>query len=636
MKYLVSFIGIGILLLASVELLRAHRHNNMPLDAPLNPDFEQNPPAVRELQLTTLKIPVSAGNLLVTASFEKGTVRDKYHAIMAGDQKFVFNDDGKEGDVKAGDGIYSLVIKEDIAALQKQVMKMQEEAYENGCNGELVQFINRAGVTVKYIYVKDSSLLAPGKPFRLDPTLFFKKTSVRTRTYSLMITDTLVTRDPSRTINPCAGAGTPNGAWTFEHIMTEMANTALTGVTVQDFVKNWLQTWMTPQTINSQMIATRPLIFNEYIKPWLVKSGVPAASVTTANWRTFTFNLRFAPFRLLAIVNRLDLRGNNGYGFSNAGEARMVFGLVNLTTCAPTAGTLIFEYGVNKKKCETIVSYANEWYALSGMTRGSSVYNAALQSITDQFIAANSSPSKPNGSSINQVRTNEIVFTAPWEFRQFVIGSTSRQLNPVPVSQEPKISLNAAGGMPGGITSPTLADYVNGHAAAIINNTYTVPPQYPAGEAFLGGNSRADGNNLYWDADRSIGVILTPLITNNEARHVFSLNTCLGCHNGETRTGFTHISPNSDSSIGGPKLSSFLTGMGPDADATDDDNNANGWFYVQDAARRPNGSPAIRQFNDLKRRAIDLEQLIANNCQSKFPSLRLANQLFFKPVNMTD
>ncbi len=58
------------------------------------------------------------------------------------------------------------------------------------------------------------------------------------------------------------------------------------------------------------------------IKPWLIKSnpGVPPISITLANWETFTLDLKFAPFKLLAIVNRLDLRGNSGYGFSNAGE----------------------------------------------------------------------------------------------------------------------------------------------------------------------------------------------------------------------------------------------------------------------------------------------------------------------------
>src|SRR5262249_59164334 len=79
----------------------------------------------------------------------------------------------------------------------------------------------------------------------------------------------------------------------------------------------WLQTWQANQTINTFNVPARPNINTQIIQPWLAASG--GASL----------DLGIAPFRLLAIVNRLDLRtGSGGYGGStrNAGELRVVFG----------------------------------------------------------------------------------------------------------------------------------------------------------------------------------------------------------------------------------------------------------------------------------------------------------------------
>ena len=47
-------------------------------------------------------------------------------------------------------------------------------------------------------------------------------------------------------------------------------------------------------------------------------------------------------------------------------------------------------------------------------------------------------------------------------------------------------------------------------------------------------------------------------MTNAEARHKFSLNTCNGCHGGETQTGFLHVFPRSPGQVS--SLSGFLTG----------------------------------------------------------------------------
>jgi hypothetical protein len=85
-------------------------------------------------------------------------------------------------------------------------------------------------------------------------------------------------------------------------------------------------------------------------------------------------------------------------------------------------------------------------------------------------------------------------------------------------------------------------------------------------------------NNI--DVWNGIGVF------NNEARHKFSLNTCNGCHGGETNTGFLQVSPRS------PGQESFLSGFMTGTDVFDP-------FSGQ-----------VRRLNDLGRRNADLKALV--------------------------
>jgi hypothetical protein len=120
-----------------------------------------------------------------------------------------------------------------------------------------------------------------------------------------------------------------------------------------------------------------------------------------------------------------------------------------------------------------------------------------------------------------------------------------------------------------------LADFVNQNEADILVERHTVPDTFQ-GSPFLGGSSF--NNLIAWAA---------PGITNNEARHKFSLNTCNGCHGGdETGTAFLHVFPRSQGSEA--SLSPFMTGID--------------WFDPV------TGEP--RAFNDLGRRNQDLKALV--------------------------
>ena len=171
------------------------------------------------------------------------------------------------------------------------------------------------------------------------------------------------------------------------------------------------------------------------------------------DWRNASgggpLNLAIAPFRLLAINPRIDLRtttgGGGGYGgvgsgnFLDAGEARFTFGIVLPPTyvqskaqwiltaplgggCDATRFSVIFEYRVPKCHCEDVRDWARQWRRLNLFVPGSAAYNSRLEALTRVFTDANRNPTRPNRSAIGQVRTNEISLAPPWEIRENQLG----------------------------------------------------------------------------------------------------------------------------------------------------------------------------------------------------------------------
>lgn len=333
----------------------------------------------------------------------------------------------------------------------------------------------------------------------------------------LMIRALSVVEDPVRT----TWSGNPNppnpseGAWHFGRLMTAMAGPN----DPEQFVRTWLQEWSAPRTVNGFVVPARD-IDAQVVNPWLAASGGTR------------LDLSRAPFRLLAIVNRIDLRDLSQ---GSAGEGRFVFGVLGAGG-APLQFTVILEYNLPATTPAQVRAWADDFHALSALPLGSPQYNQALEAITNRFAGRNVAPSRPNGSSINQVRSNEIALAAPWELREFKL-TTAGQLRQVTVAQTPDLSLN---------DSQTLANFINANTSALLAGTHVVPATFN-GAPFLGGSSITQPQT-FW---RAPGV-------NPEARFQFSVNTCSGCHAGETGTPFLHISPRGPGQVA--QLSSFLTG----------------------------------------------------------------------------
>ena len=379
----------------------------------------------------------------------------------------------------------------------------------------------------------------------------------------LFITNVSVVDDCFRTtwFGACPPPVAPatRGAWTFGGLMPGIFGTNV-AATLSNEVTRFLSEWKLVKVVNGEVVPARPNIQAQVLGPWLAASG------------GVQLDMRRAPFRLLAIVARLDLRQNAPF---NAGEGRFVFGLLDPAGNI-TQYLLILEYGLDAADCNGVLTWANNWHNLGTVPFGPG-YNAALQTVTDKFTTINSSPAKPNGSSLNQARTDDFFLAAPWELREFTLqpGGPPAQLLMSTVGQTPANAHQ---------NTALLANYVNVNTPAILANNYTVPLVWAA-TPFRGGAS-SHNLNFNWDGPAPA----CTSIANLNARHNFSLNTCNGCHGAETATVFKHVQPRN---AGFPSaLSAFLTG-GP---------------VVVDMCG------IGHTFNDIARRQTDLCNLVSTTC----------------------
>lgn len=341
-----------------------------------------------------------------------------------------------------------------------------------------------------------------------------------------------------------------DGVWSFKHLMESMAPSP---DTAPEMVERMLRSLTEEQVVNGLVLAPRPDIDERVLTPW------PRDAAGA-------LDLSQAPVRLLAILNRLDLRDLSK---GQAGEGRFVFGVLDGDGNA-LQFTLILEYRLPASSEAEVLDWANLWHGLNTLSPASEDYKLALEQITERFAGTDADPSGINGSALNQLRTNELIdFRSglPWELREFTLSS-SGLLEPDTVKLNPDRSFNG---------SATLASFINDNEDAILIERHDVPATLD-GAPFLAGSALNDID--FWAADG---------ITNNDARQKFSLNTCNGCHGAETGTAFLHIEPRE---VGSPAaLSGFLTQI----DLPD-----------------PVDPTTTRSFNDLARRATDMANVLCS------------------------
>jgi hypothetical protein len=325
----------------------------------------------------------------------------------------------------------------------------------------------------------------------------------------------------------------PEGGWSFGRLIDNMMPEQLrTDWGRSQFVLHWLRMWEQERTVNGQVIPARPLIRSLIIDPWRTASGC------TGGDERCVLDFSKAPFRLLAIVNRPDLRrvptsGDPGH----AGQGRFVFGVLGPNR-ERLAFTVIFEYQLPISSKSDILTWADRWHALGSIPFGGS-YNSSLHNVTREFSKRGAARRAVNGSALLQIRTNEVPLSPVvdpklWEMREFVLG-TYGLLWPDTVKQEVSAALNG---------SATLKDWVLANAPLILVGHHQVPRTY-AGQPFLAASAPVP-EGLTWQVP---GVP-------EEVRHAFAISTCSGCHKPETGTNFLHVRTRE---VGSPSLlSAFL------------------------------------------------------------------------------
>lgn len=493
--------------------------------------------------------------------------------------------------------------------------------------------IEGADVDAQDIVVQTGAVTATPSALNPDKVLLVRDISVVDRDFG-------TTGDPARTVDPCKSTSEAdaNRHWTFGYLMKQMA--LRSGMSVSDFAAGWLirwgvtsLVWATPDpgtvpfnpstTLNEVIdpeVAFTPTEGEDTI-PGLVLHLWRKASCMQAAGRdiedpavdsicppdrvaTTPLAMNKAPFRLLAIVNRPDLRKVRYFGEGNAGELRFVFQILNpmvrdrdgsgACTGLDGPGTsategdnqlVILEYAANKADPK---AYERQWEALNTLTLNSSTYRNQLQAITDSVVNSGAAPSNVNQSALIRIRTNTTVTNSTWILREFMIA-TNKGLEPVEVKQTPLPQLNDH---PDASNDPLLSNWVNANQTPILNQTHRVPPTYQGQRllAFKGENLQF---NTFW---QMAGV------SNNDVRHKLSLNTCSGCHGLETGNGSFNNTGNAFAMILARHyrqrsvISSFISGVGKDGQP----------YQISD----PGNNNVKRSFNEFKVRQTEMWNLI--------------------------
>ena len=365
----------------------------------------------------------------------------------------------------------------------------------------------------------------------------------------LMITSLDVVNDLCRTKwggkdekgNRCAPE--VEGHWTFWYLMMQVAG----NTPIEDFMKNWLMSWKTDQTVNNHVVKARPKI----------------SSILSTDWALNNFKKEGAPFRLLAIVNRIDLAGLQGpYIQAPLGEGRMIFGYTD-SSGGPLQAVVSLEYQLAPSSTQKGKDWAKMWRDLEKLDKAGgslSPYNISLQKITDMFVDEYSNFVGPNHqSSLLRIRVNELAFgtDGQWQMREYVLQDGNGQCHSIdqndcllklqPLTQTPDKDYN---------NSELLDSWVMENKTKIINQTHFVPATYLymnnmenflAGSIELGQNSQMNSWN-YRSSQSSL--------IDAQARYLFSIETCNGCHYAETGTLNFHIRPRYENETA--KLSDFV------------------------------------------------------------------------------
>ena len=419
-------------------------------------------------------------------------------------------------------------------------MTMNNSNIERACRA----LISRATVTLLGGVLLSACTLQPGGAGEGEETVAASQGELNTCGVQIDPLKSVEIVHPN-VVGDARASNVSGGPWSFRTLITNMAPSSNTPA-VDAFLRGIFESWLSDQIVNGELVPAR--------------SG--ATSVldlfTVPNSNPRQFDLTKAPFELIAIANRLDLRSP-----TIAGEGRFVFGLK-----FPAVGsgkgffgsmTLIMEYALPlKAPLDTPAKWAAKWHELDALdpVAAPAAFNAKLQEITDMFSVRNAFVGRPNGSAINQMRSNEIQLGSPWQLREFNMNAAGQMLPATTKNSPNRAAID---------NSQALLDFVSQTPALGSNDTSFMALNFPAtfgGNLFLGARADEDFSNRW-------------LLPNGENQtnsvRVDNLGqlTCNGCHNENKAPGdiaFYQVSPTNSTfnpttglNDGTGRLSQFMT-----------------------------------------------------------------------------
>lgn len=369
----------------------------------------------------------------------------------------------------------------------------------------------------------------------------------------------LLVLDPSLVAGELAANGNPTALWSFRRQMSWLAGSEEGALA---FSARFLTQWERVSAVGQDQapVTPRPAVRELLLVPWLaervpeapapraLQAGLDRADAGAASSVGAVGNSgdagmaapdepldlygdgaaplwAQAPFRLIAIVNRIDLAEDACAGAG--GELRYVYTATRAGTEQPLDMTLIVE--IPYPRTRSAASWARAWQELARLPDLES-YRSALGELTEQVLQE-ADPLRA------RVRSNEnaLEATSSWEMREFQLQLSARgqlALLQVPLEFTPRADVDLG----------VLAQHLLDRSLAVMD-----------GEAVLPGALRAGAAEI---SEPAFSWTLPGV--NGRLRQAFSQQTCNGCHAGDTDTArFQHIAPVASASAPA-KLSRFL------------------------------------------------------------------------------
>lgn len=391
------------------------------------------------------------------------------------------------------------------------------------------------------------------------------------------------------------------GPWSFGHLMNEAFGEDRAPALVAKWLTDWTQG---KQADGNQPLGglggfggfggrqpdPADIPDREGVRKKLIRTWQEADGFDPTSGKEWAPNFENAPFQLLGIVNRMDLSVpllafddpsnipfpsgpayySSGSGDSSGGEGRLIFAVTDQKGVPLEPGTtIILEYGLDiARKQDQFLDWATAWHELGTYQSHGSDYRAALAKVTRLFTdqrdnARNGkleaeqiaempllerirSRATPASSQLLRVRINDGAFGEVREFREFTwsaeglaaapLAGTPREVffrrgtsenrwmarwlrNQLSEKQTQSTARDDIGSkMPNNFIIP-VSTRLRGKDVPVVAHVAPVPENNVA---------------YHWDGWGLKG---------DDLRRAFSMQTCCGCHCGDTNTAFFHLAP---------------------------------------------------------------------------------------------